>query len=54
MTSQLTREVNCSDIFGRRHLPSKCAWKIILQYTEDIDVVFTKKSSSLLTLERGQ
>ena len=25
-----------------------------LRYTEDVDVVFTKKNSSLLTLERGR
>ena len=25
-----------------------------LRYTEDVDVVFTKKNSSLLTLQRGQ
>ena len=25
-----------------------------LRYTEDVDVVFTKKNSSLFTLERGQ
>ena len=24
-----------------------------LRYTEDVDVIFTKKNSSLLTLERG-
>ena len=41
-------------IFGRRHLPSKRAWKVFTGYTEDVDVVFTKNNSSLLTLERGQ
>ena len=45
----------CPRIFGRRHLPSKRAWKVFtLSYTEGVDVVFTKKNSSLLTLERGR
>ena len=26
----------------------------VLRYTEDVDVVFTKNNSPLLTLERGQ
>ena len=41
-------------IFDRRHLPSKRAWKMFTLYTEDVDVVFMKKNSSLLTLERGR
>ena len=31
-----------------------CRQMVPLRYTEDVDVVFTKKNSSLLTLERGQ
>ena len=41
-------------ILGRRHLPSKRAWKVFYDYTEDVDVVFTKNNSPFSTLERGQ